>query len=250
LIVLGIETATRFGSVGIVREVGGEARVLAESVQEAGRTHGAMLLAQIDTALVAAGLELGAVEAFAVSTGPGSFTGLRVGMATAKALAWAAGAPIAGVATLEAWAAAWASEAGEAALGRTLCVALDARKGEVYRAAFSVARPGGDLRRCLPDAVEKPEACARSFRSLGVDPGELHVLGDGVFRYAGPFAGIGEGQRVDLAERPPSGACVAALALPGLVAGQSDDVRDLAPVYVRASEAELSLGDRATSENS
>ncbi len=240
MIVLGIETATRFGSVGIVEQKGAESQVLAESVQEAGRTHGAMLLAQIDEALESAGLDLAAVEAFAVSTGPGSFTGLRVGMATAKALAWAAGAPIAGVATLEAWAASWASVTGASAVGRTLCVALDARKGEVYRAAFVVGQGGSALQRCLVDAVEKPEACARSFQSLGVAPSELHVLGDGVFRYPEPFAGIGEDRRCDLAQRPPSGVQVAQLALPRLTEG-GDDVRELAPVYVRASEAELSL---------
>ncbi|MFP6662750.1 MAG: tRNA (adenosine(37)-N6)-threonylcarbamoyltransferase complex dimerization subunit type 1 TsaB [Deltaproteobacteria bacterium] len=241
MIVLGIETATRFGSVGLVEQTGLATRILAESVQEAGRTHGAMLLAQIDAALVSARLELSAVEAFAVSTGPGSFTGLRVGMATAKALAWAAGAPIAGVGTLAAWASSWASASGEALLGKTICVALDARKGEVYRAAFVVAGPGGELRRLLPDAVEKPAACARSFENLGSDPREIHMLGDGVFRYAEPFAGIGEDRRCALEEHPPSGVHVALLALPRLAAGQGDDVRDLAPVYVRASEAELSL---------
>lgn len=247
MLVLGIETATRFGSVALVRGTGrreSEVEVLAADVRDSGRTHGAMLLEQIDVVLGAAGLDMGAVEAFAVSSGPGSFTGLRVGMATAKALAWASGVPAVAVPTLEAW-AMHAAASGIAGAGATLGVILDARKQEVYSAMFRLV--DGVPERVRADTVESPQASAAALRESAGSGGEMVLLGDGPGRYAEPFAGIAEGARTDLAELPPSGAGVATLGMAQLIAHGPADVRDLAPVYVRQSEAELNLARKSNS---
>lgn len=249
MIVLGIETATRIGSVGLVRVPGAgagddPAEVLAEDHRDSGRTHGAMLLEQIDAALEHAGLGLGAVEAIAVSAGPGSFTGLRVGMATAKALAWASGVPAVAVPTLEAWAVR-ATELGIAQPGAILGVVLDARKQEVYSALFGVGAAGPE--RLRPDRVESPHACATALREATGGDGPLVLLGDGPQRYAESFAGLADAARTGLDELPPSGAGVARLGAERLIAQGPEDVRDLAPVYVRQSEAELNLGRKSQS---
>jgi tRNA threonylcarbamoyladenosine biosynthesis protein TsaB len=244
MILLGIDTATSTGGVGIVEANASSTRVLADDSRVAGRTHGARILEQMDAALEAAGLDLASVDAFAVANGPGSFTGLRVGMATAKSLAWSCGRPIVGVPTLEAWAsrALGQKDQGDGAAGHAVAVVLDARKGEVYRAAFGA--DGAGLKRLLPEAVESPEACVTALTRLRGDASSLTLLGDGAKRYAESFAALRDVERISMDSLPPAGSAVAALAAPRALAGDFDDARRLAPAYVRASEAELSLARR------
>lgn len=246
MILLGIDTATSTGGVGIVRAGAGENEILAEDSRVAGRTHGAMILEQMDAALLNAGLELSQIDVFAVANGPGSFTGLRVGMATAKSLAWACDRPLIGVPTLEAWAGrANPPEALPAERSkRVIGVVLDARKGEVYRAAFAPEAGSNMLRRILPEAVESPAACAQAFAAMVEAGSKVRLLGDGATRYAEAFAGLLDVERIPMETLPPAGGAVASLAVSRALAGDFDDPRWLAPVYVRASEAELSLAKR------
>ncbi|MDG1401411.1 MAG: tRNA (adenosine(37)-N6)-threonylcarbamoyltransferase complex dimerization subunit type 1 TsaB [Candidatus Binatia bacterium] len=246
MILLGIDTATSTGGVGIVRAGDGESRILADDSRVAGRTHGAMILEQMDAALATAELELSEVDVFAVANGPGSFTGLRVGMATAKSLAWACGRPLIGVPTLEAWAGRAISIDDTAAAGadQVIGVVLDARKGEVYRAAFASDPGASQLRRILPEAVVAPEACADSLLSLVGAGSTVRLLGDGPARYTEAFSSLASLKQVPMDTLPPSGGAVASLAASRALAGDFDDPRRLAPLYVRASEAELSLAKR------
>src|SRR5689334_18463142 len=97
-------------------------------------SHARTLLPLIDNALAAARCELSDLDLIAVSIGPGSFTGLRIGLSVAKGLALATGLPAVGVPTLEAYANCAGARSG------LLCPVLDARKGEVYGAAFQIGK--------------------------------------------------------------------------------------------------------------
>ena len=122
MLVLGIETSSRHGGVAII----GEDRVLCEAVLSVEVTHSERLLPAVDRALDEARITLEGLGGIAVSIGPGSFTGLRIGLSTAKGLAYATGLPLVGVPTLEAM--AWTLPAAR----WQVCPVLDARKQEVY----------------------------------------------------------------------------------------------------------------------
>jgi len=193
--------------------------------------HGARLPAALNDLLVAEGLDLAAVEGYAVGLGPGSFTGLRIGLATWKGLAYANRRPVAGVSSLAAMALAAAPAAPE---GVVLVPLLDAKKGEVY-AGFYRAEPGG-VQALEPEAALSPEALVARAAAL---PGTVLAFGEG---YAA-FAGALEGRLARLATSigtPPASA-VAALAAPRLVGAGFDRqaLFGLEPHYVRKSEAEV-----------
>jgi len=221
LIVLGLDTATWTAAVGVVRDQ----VVLAEDVEPASRSHVASLPALVERVLARAGLAIGEVEGLAISIGPGSFTGLRIGLGLAKGLAFAGGVPLAAVSTLEALAAV-----SGAAPGETVCAALDARKREVYAAVFDVGE-GGTLFRRGPDMALAPEALAAQLPAATVLVGDAasaypEILGPGLI--VRPFE-----------THPPRGGTVARLGARRLAAGEAVDVGTVEPVYVRPSEAEL-----------
>src|SRR5207302_5277280 len=120
-------------AVGVARD----GAVLAEGAHRESRSHTASLPALVERVLGDAGLALEDVEGLAVSIGPGSFTGLRIGLALAKGIAFAGGLPLVGVPTLEALA-----HVADASPGETICAALDARKREVYAALFTATDAG------------------------------------------------------------------------------------------------------------
>ena len=123
---LTIQTATPAGSVALTT---GE-HLLGELSLDVRRPHGSWLLGAIEQLLKAAGMSAADLDGFGVTVGPGSFTGLRVGLAIIKGLAMATGKPIAGVSTLQ----TLAMQAPHAAL--PLCALLDARKQEIYAGQF------------------------------------------------------------------------------------------------------------------
>ena len=129
-LILSIETATRAGSIAVSRG----AALLAERTGDAARSHSTDLLDLIREALEEAGGRIQEVSLFAVATGPGSFTGLRIGVATAKGLASTLGRKVAGVPTLRAVALA----AGE---GERVVALLPAGRGELFAQSFRVEEP-------------------------------------------------------------------------------------------------------------
>jgi tRNA threonylcarbamoyladenosine biosynthesis protein TsaB len=221
-LLLAIETATRVMSVALLD---GD-RLVAEITSEDGRLHSERLLPAIDRLLALADATLGAVGAFAVSIGPGSFTGLRIGLATVKALAFDECRPVAGVPTLAALCAAAAGAPGPVA------ALLDARRGEVYAAAC--AHAGEPAPGLLADSVYTPEALA------AVLPREATLV---IGEDAAPAAARLTALRPDLRPLPAalgaaSAARVGRLGRALLAAGHAVPAAGLVPRYVRRAEAE------------
>lgn len=219
---LGIETATSIASVGIVVE----GQVGAERALPMPGSHARTLLGLVDAALGAAGVGLRDLDLLAVSIGPGSFTGLRIGLSVAKGLALATGLPVVGVPTLEAYARAAGPRPG------LLCPVLNARKGELYAAAFR-------WRGAVPECVVAPAALApERFAVLLRTPCTL--VGDGVDAYAELWRReLGEAaELIPLAALPPSAAAVARLGAARAATLGADDLAALEPSYCRLSQAE------------
>lgn len=178
--ILGIETSTARSSVALVDD----GTVLAHEVQEDARGHGAFLAPAVARCLAAGG---GRVDAVAVGTGPGLYTGLRVGMATAAAFATARGLPVVGVGGMDALAAAAAPGGG------TLVTTLDARRGQVFWAVHAVTE--GVLRRVEGPRVGSRDELAADLERLTVDApadGSGDASGDGTVRVVGEVDGAGE----------------------------------------------------------
>jgi tRNA threonylcarbamoyladenosine biosynthesis protein TsaB len=223
MLVLGIESSTTQGGVAIV----GEDRMLCEAILNVEVTHSERLLPAVDRALGEARITLGALGGIAVSIGPGSFTGLRIGLSTAKGLAYATGLPLVGVPTLEAM--AWTLPAAR----WQICPVLDARKQEVYAALFQHDRDG--LRRVSEDMAIAPEALCRLIKKPTL------FLGDGLAPYRALFEErLGDHLLLPpLANRGARPACVAELGRRRLLRGERDLPETLVPCYLRPSEAEL-----------
>ena len=132
-------------------------RMLAEVTENIGRGHAERLMAVVDLALAKADVELGAVERIAITIGPGSFTGIRVGVAAARGFALSLGVPAVGVSTLEVLAAQKRNEA----LDQPVLAAMDAKRDEVYAQSFDAdGRPSGEpAALAVTDAI----ALARTF---------------------------------------------------------------------------------------
>ncbi|HEV7734805.1 MAG TPA: tRNA (adenosine(37)-N6)-threonylcarbamoyltransferase complex dimerization subunit type 1 TsaB [Candidatus Binatia bacterium] len=200
--------------------------MLAESVRPDSRAHVAILPALTTDVLAQAGLRPTDVEAVAVSIGPGSFTGLRIGLAFAKGIAFAGGVPMVAVPTLEALAAV-----AEAPSGTTVCAALDARKRECWTALFRVGGDGG-LERLTDDLTLAPAALADRL------PEGCILVGDAGTAYADVL-----GARAlvrPFSTHHPRGGLVARLGAIRLAAGERADTGTLEPVYGRPPDAEPS----------
>jgi tRNA threonylcarbamoyladenosine biosynthesis protein TsaB len=206
--------------------------VLAEDAEPASRSHVGSLPALVERVLARAGLAVADVEGLAVSIGPGSFTGLRIGLGFAKGVAFAGGLPLAAVSTLEGLA-----EVAGGAPGDTVCAALDARKREVYAALFRIGGTG-TVERVTDDLALAPEALAARL-----PPGTV-LVGDAAEAYPDAF-GSGLVLR-PFATYHPRGGVVARLGTRLLAAGTRAELGPVEPVYVRAPEAELSRSPAAS----
>ncbi len=129
MLTLALESSAKAASAAVFEDE----KMLAFSIQNAGLTHSRTLLPMAEGLMKNLDRPLSALDRVAVSRGPGSFTGLRIGMAEAKGLCWALDIPAVGVSTLEAM--AWG---GPVLDGQMLCCCMDARRGQVYNALFTV----------------------------------------------------------------------------------------------------------------
>lgn len=221
--VLAIETSTLAGGAALLD---GD-QLVGEYIVNARTTHSERLLSAIDRLLQDAGWTLGVLEGLAVAVGPGSFTGLRIGVSTVKGLAFSLKIPVAAVSTLEAlaWVLPFARD--------PVCPVLDARKGEVYAALFHW--DGERLVRDWEDQAMAPDELCRRLSE------PVTFVGDGIAGYGslfkellGPLATLAPPAR-----RLPSAACVGQLGHARLLAGEVVDPVALTPRYLRPSEAEL-----------
>lgn len=221
---LGIETATWTASVGVID--GGQ--TLAESSRAIDRgNHAATLLPMIQDVLLAAGLGLSDLHLLAVSIGPGSFTGLRIGLSVVKGFSLAAGVPIVGVPTLEALAHAAGKRPG------LVFPVLDARKKEVYGAAF---RWNGDaLESVWEAAVLEPQRFAARLST------PCTLIGEGVDAYESVWrACLGKDAAfMSFRDCSPRGSSVASIGERLAESRGVDDAARLVPMYLRKPEAEV-----------
>ena len=211
------------------------AELLGERRARPGRPGSEMLLPAVDALLRRAGVGASALDAFAVGVGPGSFTGLRVGIATLKGLAFGSRAPVAAVGTL----AALALRAPRSA--DLLVAVLDARRGEVYAASF--LRDGHALEPAgLPEGLYTPEDLVSRL------PPRCLLVGDGVAVCGERLSGaLGPGVRcVPPPRGRPRAREVGTLGLAMLRRGEGIDAADLVPCYLRRAEAEVRRTGQAT----
>jgi tRNA threonylcarbamoyladenosine biosynthesis protein TsaB len=219
--ILGIETSTKTGSVAVVSEEG----VIVQYSLNIEVTHSERLMATVDRVLTDTGLAIAEMGGYAVAIGPGSFTGLRIGLAAVKGLALATGKPIAAVPTLEAlaWNLPHAAHA--------VCPLLDARKNEVYAAVYRFE--GNALVHVMAEAVISLSRLAERVPERTIFTGEASDL----FR-----ADIEKifGDRALFAPRSailPSAASVAEIGLAMIKSGRQADLDSLTPMYIRRPEA-------------
>ncbi len=208
-------------------------------------THSDRLLPLIDAVLKSGGIELADTTDVAVGAGPGSFTGLRIGMATAKGLAFAADRPLRAISSLAALAMdfAWPPDASEepdaSRLADTLLVpVLDARRREVFAGFYRLAGQRGGLEALAEERVVAPAALPTLIRELTARAGipkRPVLFGDAVQVYGEELAESGVIERG--ARTTPSAVSVARLT--ALTPGLPDVLTAGAPVYIRPSEAEI-----------
>lgn len=241
--VIGIDTATATASAALVQE----GRLLLEEVRP-GHTkfgplspitnrpnHAEIVLPLLDELLKKAGLALSEISAIAVSIGPGSFTGLRIGLSTVKGLAYGWKIPVVGVSTLLAIAARVTDWDG------LICPFLDARKKEAYAALFH--KKTEILERLTEDIVSPPEKIVQYIQSLG-DGQPCLFVGDGTKVYGELIkTSLGDGGFLTLGESYSSTAsAVARLGEERFLKNDFDPLGTLVPLYLRPSEAELKRG--------
>lgn len=214
--------------------------MLAEFTLNNGNTHSETLLPMIESMLNAFGMKPHDVDLFACSAGPGSFTGVRIGVATVKGLAFGSGRPAVGVSTLEALARNL--DFGDDA-SKIICPVMDARRGQLYTARF--VRRGSELERLTPDrAISYTE-----FENETLPLGKVWLCGDG---YGLVHGLMPEGTVYDTPGplRYQSAYSVALSAWLAYRRGEYGDADALRPVYLRLSQAERERAERLEAEAS
>src|SRR6202023_1836908 len=223
--VLGLDTSTSIASLAVI--AGGR---VAASVERPVTSHGSALPGAIDEVLAAAGLAVGGLGAIAIGTGPGSFTGLRIGLSYAKGIAMASGCALVGVPGFDAMALA-ALERNNIPEGRLVCVVVDARKGEIYAALYRVVADG--LKKLSEEVVIALEHLASRITEDVMFVGDQRAKdAAALVESRGHWVAVSETQMLDL-----RGVCVAALGGARFTRGETDRAASLEPLYIRTPEA-------------
>ena len=230
---LAFEASAKSASAALWRD----GTLLGQYFQNCGLTHSVTLLPMAEALLKNCGVQLTEVDVLAVSQGPGSFTGIRIGVSTVKGLAFADNKPCVGVSTLEAM--AWnGTAAGE---GSLICCAMDARRDQVYNALFRI-RDGKPERLCQDRAISLAEL-SEELRKMQPEP--VFVTGDGgritfdALQKAGLPACLAP---EPLRWQSAWGVCMAAQDKPAMPASE------LLPTYLRLSQAERERQERLERE--
>ena len=251
MLVLALDTSTDMLACAVARVDNGAVAVLAAGDHLCRRRANVELVGTCQDTLAAAGLKMADVDAVLVGRGPGSFTGVRIGIATAKGLACGAGVGLYGTSALDAMAqTAWLA----GTRGR-LAVVADAMRGEVYPGIYELDEKGAH-RTFTAESVVKADACVAELAARA-DAGELTLSGNGLLKYAEKFAAAGFGANRCTAQDawwPTGEGLVRAAVEAGVFAEQNGDPALVLPIYTRLSDAEenertrLGLKEPATVE--
>ena len=220
--VLGIDTSAKTCSVALLQD----GVVLSSRLLGEGLTHSQTLLPLIKKTLTESGCPVSKLDLISITAGPGSFTGLRIGISTVKGLAFSDDIPCVGVSTLEA-----AAENCVDYEGYVACVLMDARRGEFYNALFRIEK--GSPCRLTEDRAISGEAIADELKSFE----KIILLGDGAEKFVSMFP------EFQVAVSPESiryqcGRGAAILGYKNYESGLSTTAKQLAPVYLRLPQAE------------
>jgi tRNA threonylcarbamoyladenosine biosynthesis protein TsaB len=221
MLVLALDTSTFVGTIAVLRD----GALLAEWSASVRATHGETLLPHVARAFEQAGIRAAELDLIAVGIGPGSFTGTRIGMATAKGLALAEGKLLRGVSSLQAIAAGMPA-------GEVRAVAVDAQKGELYCALYALGAEGVE-ERVAPFHAPPAEAAARLAAH-----GPVWLAGDGAERYPAFAAGLSFVRAPKYCD-VPRGAVLAHEGARAFTRHGPSDLASLEPLYVRPSDAKL-----------
>lgn len=236
MLILAFETTAKAGSVALLED----GKLLAESYQNTGLTHSQTLMVMAEDMLKAAGKTMAEISAVAVAEGPGSFTGVRIGVAAAKGLSWGGQLPCYGVSTLEAMALSLGAYQG------WVCPVMDARRSQVYNALFYV-NCGKLERRCDDRAI----ALSDLAEELKTAEEPIFLVGDGsnltynTLKDSIPNLVLPPEHRM---HQRASGVALAAAAK--IAAGEPGDGAALTPNYLRLSQAERERMEKMQIKNS
>ncbi|GBE12850.1 tRNA threonylcarbamoyladenosine biosynthesis protein TsaB [bacterium BMS3Bbin14] len=228
VLILALETATGCGGVSLTLGGMHGGRLLAECTCQPEVSHSRRLLGSVQWIMAAAGVSWNDLDGIGVSLGPGSFTGLRIGMAAAKSIAMAAGKPLVGVPTLDAL--AFTCTGSDRLLG---CL-LDARKQEVYAGFYRIGADGNPRSLGVPMAISPADLAGRITEPV-------LLAGPGAAVYRELFAGFDSVRILPAPFSALRAATVGFIAGDMLGQGRTMDPATAAPLYVRASEAELNF---------
>ena len=242
MLVLGLDTTGRLGSVALVRD----GAAAGQFAGDPARPHAQRLPGDILALLAEHGLEPADVDVFAVAAGPGSFTGLRIGIAAIQGLAFATRRPVAGISALEALAHA-AGQGGVAGGSPRIGVWMDAQREEVFAAIYSRDAAGASWRLTDGPMVDAPLAVAHRWRA-GAEGAALPIVGDGALRYRGVLEEV-FGPAASVIDPPLMAPSIAMLGWQRAVAGEAGLPHAIRPLYVRRPDAELAR-DRAAARTS
>ncbi|HEX9995108.1 MAG TPA: tRNA (adenosine(37)-N6)-threonylcarbamoyltransferase complex dimerization subunit type 1 TsaB [Acidimicrobiales bacterium] len=229
VLILGIDTAT----VQVSCAIGGHEGVLGCVQSSRGKRHAETLTPAVDFLRRQARVELSEISVVAVDLGPGLFTGLRVGVAAAKALASALSVPMIGVPSLDLLAFPVRFT------NRLIVAAIDARRGELFYAFYRQV-PGG-IQRVTPHQVGDAEDVVSELVASG---DEVLMVGDGAIRYADRFEEL---DRVEIADKGlayPSASSLVQLAHPRALREEFQPPWELQPLYLRTPDAEINWAVR------
>ena len=223
MLVLGIETSTPVSSVAL----GSDQGIVASALLGRGKSHEEFLVPAVRFILDEAEVELRQLAGMAVGVGPGLFTGMRVGVATAKTMAQALRIPIVGIPSLDLLAYSVRHTS------RLICAAVDARRGEVF-SAFYRQVPGG-VQRLSEYVAWRPERLAAEVQGRSQ---EVLFVGNGALVYKDKLTAA-RAEFASSAHAFPTAASLVELALPRFIREDTDPLLELEPLYVRKTDAEI-----------
>ncbi|MDO4815767.1 MAG: tRNA (adenosine(37)-N6)-threonylcarbamoyltransferase complex dimerization subunit type 1 TsaB [Bacillota bacterium] len=226
MLILALESSAKAASVALVRDN----EVVAQYSQCCGLTHSCTLLPMVEDMLKNTGTKIADIDLMAVAHGPGSFTGIRIGVSTLKGLAWASEKKCVGVSTLEAM--AWHG----AMRGGLICPVMDARRSQVYNALFEIV--DGKPQRLTPDRAISLEELKNELEACGKIP---LLVGDGASLTYDYLKNAGIECEIAPANLVLQSAYGVAMAARQHEPGTADD---LLPVYLRLSQAERERQER------